>query len=94
MPPVPGVQCAAWRILFRKPKHYTPISFWWTDWQQGEAAGGLPGGALNPTIVLNKIRSTDRKRRGGARAQERPVVMGRWGGLGNHRYQVSFYPKP
>ena len=59
------------------------MDFWWIDWQQGRA--GLPGGKLNPTIVTNHVRATDKLRR---RQNERGLVLARWGGMGNHRYQV------
>ncbi len=61
--------------------------FWWIDWQQGGKQGGCPGGKANPTILLNKVRGTDKIRRG---QTQRGMVLGRWGGLGNHRYQVGF----
>lgn len=61
--------------------------FWWIDWQQGGKQGGCPGGKANPTILLNKLRATDKIRRG---QSQRGMVLARWGGLGNHRYQVGF----
>ena len=61
--------------------------FWWIDWQQGGAKGGCPGGKANPTILLNRLRATDKIRRG---ETQRGMVLARWGGLGNHRYQVGF----
>ena len=65
-------------------------NFWWIDWQQGGAAGGISqasGLSQNPTIMLNHVRATDPWRRG---SSARAMVLGRWGGLGNHRYQVGF----
>lgn len=61
--------------------------FWWIDWQQGGKQGGCPGGKANPTIWLNRLRATDKIRRG---QSQRGWVLARWGGLGNHRYQVGF----
>lgn len=58
------------------------IDFFWLDWQQ-EDTTGLAG--LNPTFWLNYVHSTDMERRG-----ERPLIYHRWGGLGNHRYQIGF----
>jgi len=58
------------------------IDFFWLDWQQ-EGTTGLSG--LNPTFWLNYVHSTDMERRG-----ERPLIYHRWGGLGNHRYQIGF----
>lgn len=44
--------------------------------------------------MLNKLRATDQKRRfvSGITHDsnfQRGLVMGKWGGLGNHRYQVG-----
>jgi alpha-glucosidase (family GH31 glycosyl hydrolase) len=64
------------------------MDFWWIDWQQGEDKGGCAGGKQNPTIWTNKLRGTDHIRRG--KTNTRGLVLGRWGGLGNHRYQVGF----
>jgi len=61
--------------------------FWWIDWQQGGTQGGCAGGKQNPTILLNMVRCTDHIRRN---ETVRGVTLGRWGGLGNHRYQVGF----
>lgn len=63
------------------------MDFWWIDWQQGGAQGGLVGGKQNPTIWTDKIRVTDPKRQG---KNQRGLVLARWGGLGTHRYQVGF----
>ena len=45
----------------------------------------LSGFSQNPTIWLNKMRGTDNFRN---HNDEREAVLARWGGLGNHRYQV------
>ncbi len=58
------------------------VRFWWLDWQQGSKTS-IPG--LNPTWWLNYVYFTDQAREG-----KRPLLFGRWGGLGNHRYQVGF----
>lgn len=63
------------------------VSFFWIDWQQGGTAGGMTGSKQNPTIWLNHLRCTDRHRVGD---DERAMVLARWGGMGNHRYQVGF----
>ena len=62
-------------------------NFWWIDWQQGGAQGGCQGLKQNPTIWLSRLRASDHIRRG---SNQRGMVLGRWGGLGNHRYQVGF----
>lgn len=74
------------------------IDFFWIDWQQGEDKGNTgqdgPRLKMNPTIWLNKMRVTDAKRRCvngiGVCSRKRGVVFGRFGGLGNHRYQHGF----
>ena len=58
------------------------IDFFWLDWQQ-EHKTKIPG--LNPTWWLNYVHFTDKERQG-----ERPLLFHRWGGLGNHRYQIGF----
>jgi hypothetical protein len=61
------------------------IDFWWIDWQQGGTAGGMTGLKQNPTMWLNHLRCTDRHRVGDS---QRAMVLGRWGDLGGHHYQV------
>ena len=61
---------------------------WWIDWQQGDTnVGGLRGGSQNPTIWLNKLRYTNRKRWG---LNTRGSVLSRYGGLGSQRYGTGF----
>lgn len=65
------------------------IDFSWIDYQQGEYGKfqniSIPN--LNPTIVLNALRSSFAKRHG---EKTRSLIVSRWGGLGNHRYPVGF----
>ncbi len=58
------------------------INFWWLDWQQWPNTK-LPG--VNNTWWLNYLHFTDQEREG-----KRPLLFHRWGGLGNHRYQIGF----
>ena len=51
------------------------------------SCGGCTGGLTNPTIWTDKLRCTDHIRRG---SDKRGITLARWGGLGNHRYQVGF----
>ncbi|MCB2157006.1 DUF5110 domain-containing protein [bacterium] len=62
------------------------VDFWWLDWQQGSVSGA-PG--LDPLFWLNYMHWTDMETNP-ARAGKRPVIFSRWGGLGNHRYQIGF----
>ena len=71
------------------------MDFWWIDWQQGENNHGVPGGKFNPTIWTDKMRCTNSKRQdiesGNPKGvTKRGMVLARFGGLGNHRYQVGF----
>ena len=59
------------------------VDFWWLDWQQWGATT-IPG--VTPTWWLNYVFFTDMERRG----KNRPMLFHRWGGLGNHRYQIGF----
>ncbi len=58
------------------------IDFFWLDWQQ-EDTTKIP--ELNPTWWLNYVFFTDQEREG-----KRALLFHRWGGLGNHRYQIGF----
>jgi alpha-glucosidase (family GH31 glycosyl hydrolase) len=58
------------------------IDFFWLDWQQ-EDRTAIPG--LNPTWWLNYVFFTDQEREG-----KRALLFHRWGGLGNHRYEIGF----
>lgn len=74
-----------------KPLEDLGVGFWWNDWYQGGAEGGCKNYNFNPTIMLNKLRATDIKRWyvSGLTNQshfQRSMVLGRLGGLGNHRY--------
>jgi alpha-glucosidase (family GH31 glycosyl hydrolase) len=55
------------------------IDYWWIDYQQGESTVA-PG--INPTFWVNYVFSTAASWWG---ASTRPLIMARWGGLGNHR---------
>lgn len=69
------------RILHH-PLEAQGVDFWWLDWQQ-QPTTKIPG--VNPTWWLNYVHFSDMERRG-----QRPLIFHRWGGLGNHRYQIGF----
>lgn len=68
--------------LLHHPLEKQGIDFWWLDWQQ-EMNTKLAG--VNPTWWLNYMHFTDQEHEG-----KRPLLFHRWGGLGNHRYQIGF----
>jgi alpha-glucosidase (family GH31 glycosyl hydrolase) len=68
--------------LLHHPLESQGIDFWWLDWQQ-EPDTKVPG--VNPTWWLNYVHFTDQAREG-----KRPLLFHRWGGLGNHRYEIGF----
>ena len=68
--------------LVLHPLEREGIDFWWLDWQQ-QLNTRLPG--VNNTWWLNYLHFTDQEREG-----KRPMLFHRWGGLGNHRYEIGF----
>jgi alpha-glucosidase (family GH31 glycosyl hydrolase) len=68
--------------LVLHPLEKEGIDFWWLDWQQ-QPMTKLPG--VNNTWWLNYLHFTDQQREG-----KRPLLFHRWGGLGNHRYEIGF----
>ncbi len=68
--------------ILHHPLEKEGVDFWWLDWQQ-EPNTQTPG--VNPTWWLNYVHFSDQAREG-----KRPLLFHRWGGLGNHRYQIGF----
>jgi alpha-glucosidase (family GH31 glycosyl hydrolase) len=64
------------------PYEKAGVDFWWLDWQQW---GGTNIKGVNPTFYLNYVHFSDMQREG-----KRPLIFHRWGGLGNHRYEIGF----
>ncbi|MBW1297217.1 glycoside hydrolase family 31 protein [Aquimarina litoralis] len=60
------------------------VDFWWLDWQQYPESKVING--LNNTWWLNYTFFSSMAKRTGSR----PLLFHRWGGLGNHRYQIGF----
>eukprot|EP00117_Sycon_ciliatum_P025367 scpid31380/ scgid21071/ Alpha-xylosidase len=77
-----------WNEIVLGEREQEGIDFWWLDWQQGEDWIKVPG--VNPTFWLNYIFFTNPMhwQRGGV--DRRGMLLHRWGGLGNHRYQAGF----
>ncbi len=72
--------------LLHHPLEKQGIDFWWIDWQQGHETK-VPG--LDPLWWLNHLHWTDMQQRS-EKTGRRPLIFSRWGGLGNHRYQIGF----
>ncbi|NOY77103.1 MAG: DUF5110 domain-containing protein, partial [Calditrichaeota bacterium] len=68
--------------LVLHPLEKEGVDFWWLDWQQWSTTK-IPG--VNPTFYLNYVFFSDMAREG-----KRPLIFHRYGGLGNHRYQIGF----
>jgi alpha-glucosidase (family GH31 glycosyl hydrolase) len=60
------------------------VDFWWLDWQQWPESKAMPG--LSNTWWLNYVFYSQAQRDNTRRA----MIYHRWGGLGNHRYQIGF----
>lgn len=60
------------------------VDFWWLDWQQWPKDKRLKD--LDNVFWCNYIWFTDMENNG----TKRPLLYHRWGGLGNHRYQIGF----
>ena len=68
--------------LILHPMENKGIDFWWLDWQQWSTTK-IKG--INPIFYLNYVHFSDMQRE-----NKRPLIYHRWGGLGNHRYQIGF----
>ena len=66
------------------PMQAEGVDFWWLDWQQHVFDKKMTG--LNNTWWINYCYFSDMERYG----EKRPLLYHRWGGLGNHRYQIGF----
>jgi len=60
------------------------VSFWWLDWQQEPFDAKIDG--LSNTWWINYIFFSKMQKDSAVR----PLLYHRWGGLGNHRYQIGF----
>lgn len=67
-----------------RPLERQGVDFWWLDWQQRLNDRKIP--ALSNTWWLNYTFFSDMERN----RSTRPMLYHRWGGLGNHRYQIGF----
>ena len=61
------------------------VDFWWIDWQQNLTSKYVDG--LGETFWCNHVFYNDMRLN---RADRRPMIFHRWGGLGSHRYPIGF----
>lgn len=66
------------------PMSRNGVSFWWLDWQQKLNDRVYP--QLSNTWWLNYVFFNHSQKL----SAHRPLIYHRWGGLGNHRYQIGF----
>ena len=67
-----------------RPMEKEGVDFWWLDWQQHVYDTRME--KLHNTWWINYAFFTDMQRN----TDKRPLLYHRWGGLGNHRYQIGF----
>lgn len=75
---------SGWMSTILRPMEQAGIDFWWLDWQQWRNDKRLKD--LSNTWWINYVVFSDMQRN----RDSRPLLYHRWGGLGNHRYQVGF----
>jgi len=66
------------------PMEKDGVDFWWLDWQQHLTDRKVEG--LSNTWWINYLFFTQMEKN----RETRPMLYHRWGGLGNHRYQIGF----
>ena len=66
------------------PMENDGVDFWWLDWQQGLYDSKIKN--LSNTWWLNYAFFSYMEKN----TNKRPMLYHRWGGLGNHRYQIGF----
>lgn len=67
-----------------RPMEKQGVDFWWLDWQQWMYDKKVD--SLSNTWWINYVFFSDMERN----RDTRPMLYHRWGGLGNHRYQIGF----
>lgn len=74
---------SGWLNTILRPMEKEGVDFWWLDWQQDMFDRHIK--TLNNTWWLNYVLFSDMERN----RTTRPLLYHRWGGLGNHRYQIG-----
>ncbi|MDR1762728.1 MAG: glycoside hydrolase family 31 protein [Dysgonamonadaceae bacterium] len=75
---------SGWFNTVLRPLEKMGVDFWWLDWQQRLDDDSIKG--LSNTWWINYATFSDMERN----RDTRPMLYHRWGGLGNHRYQIGF----
>jgi alpha-glucosidase (family GH31 glycosyl hydrolase) len=75
---------SGWLNTVLKPLEKKGVDFWWLDWQQGLYDNQFK--QLSNTWWINYVFFSNMELHG----DTRPLLYHRWGGLGNHRYQIGF----
>lgn len=75
---------SGWLQTVLRPMEHNGVDFWWLDWQQSTFDDKMK--SLNNTWWINYVFFSDMERN----RSTRPLLYHRWGGLGNHRYQIGF----
>jgi len=75
---------SGWLNTILRPMEKKGIDFWWLDWQQRLNDAKYTN--LSNTWWINYVLFSNMERNG----DTRPLLYHRWGGLGNHRYQIGF----
>lgn len=75
---------SGWLNTVLRPMEKKGIDFWWLDWQQWMNDKQFKD--LSNTWWLNYVLFSNMELHG----DTRPLLYHRWGGLGNHRYQIGF----
>ncbi|MCI1648638.1 MAG: glycoside hydrolase family 31 protein [Bacteroides sp.] len=75
---------SGWLNTILRPMEKKGVDFWWLDWQQRLNDEKFKN--LSNTWWINYVVFSDMARN----RDTRPLLYHRWGGLGNHRYQIGF----
>lgn len=70
--------------LLLHPIEKQGVDFWWVDWQQYQQDKKIK--ELPYLWWVNYTMFSDMEKN----RTQRPIVFNRWGGIGNHRYQIGF----
>lgn len=74
-----------WLDKMLLPLEKQGVDFWWLDWQQ--QLQDFKISSLSNTWWLNYCVFENQRR---TQPEHRPMLYHRWGGMGNHRYQIGF----